>query len=588
MIFNNKDVIFAAIILTQKTEKVKIIGFFSLLIFFFNSLTAVGQFDLTVTAGGVTSPTDGCYLSASELVTVVVVNNQVTPYSGTFDITYTLNAGTPVVETVTTAMPGNGTYNYSFVVNADMSACQVHTLDISVYDVNDINNTNDSISISVTSDCAPVTGAISGPDTLCSGINIDSLELIGYTGIITDWENSLDGSTWTSLTNSNDVEYINNLVPETYYQVIVASLYGYCPSDTTSIDTVAVFQQSDAGVLPADIDICDNGNWGAIDVTGFIGGIVDWQESSDNGASWTNLGDVNDTITYSGLTDTMMYQVIVQNGSCPADTSAPITLTLIPGSDAGTIIGESLVCNFANDSSLLVTGVNGIVTAWFYSTDSGATWLPSTQTDSVFTYSNLQGNTMFQAEVTLGSCPPDYSTHFITVLPLNISATATPNPINEGDTTLLNSTGGVSYLWFPNTFLSSDTGPNPEAWPETDITYSVQITDINGCVDTASVIITVMPNITDLIIPNLITPNGDGFNDTWVIANIDTYPLNQIVVFNGYGQIIFESTGYNNDWDATYSGGNVPDGTYYYLIRLNDPNAIEEDIQGVLTILGNE
>ena len=202
------------------------------------NLSVFGQFDITVTSGGISSPSDGCYLSSSELVTVVVANNQATPYSGTFDISYSLNSGAPVVETVTTFMPGNGTYNYSFVVNADLSACQIHTLDIAIYDVNDINNTNDSVNVSITSDCAPIPGSILGPDTLCSGINSDSVELIGSFGNILDWENSIDGITWNSLSNSSAVEYIVNIIPETYYQVIVGSPYAICPSDTTLIDTV--------------------------------------------------------------------------------------------------------------------------------------------------------------------------------------------------------------------------------------------------------------------------------------------------------------------------------------------------------------
>lgn len=561
-----------------------------LLVFLLGSSLSFSQFDLAVTPAGLTSPVSGCYLSTAEQVTIVVVNNQATPYSGTFNISYSVNMGAPVTETVTTFMPGSGTYIYSFVTDADMSACMVHSLAIWVYDINDINNANDSISVNITSDCAPVVGTIGGPDTLCSGINSDSLTLWGYTGNILDWESSTDGIAWASLGNVTDKEYIVNQVTETYYWTIVGSPYGYCPSDTTAIDTVWVYQQSDAGVLPADFDICDNGNSGVIFTTGFVGNITDWLESSDNGASWSSMGSVNDSIWFSGLTDTTMYQVIAVNGNCPADTSAAITLTLIPGSYAGTISGSTIACNFNNGDTLFASGFNGTVTGWAVSTDSGATWLPTAVVDSFYVYSGLQVNTMFAIEVTQGTCPPDYATHFITVYPINITVSATPNPIVEGDTTQLDAyaTGAVSFTWSPDLFISSTSGATPMAWPDVTTTYDVQIVDATGCVDTAQITITVLPDITDLIVPNLITPNGDTYNDQWIIQNIDSYPLNEVYIFNGYGQKIYEASPYNNDWDGSFNGNPVPDGTYFYLIRLNEPTAIQQDIQGVITIIGNE
>lgn len=101
------------------------------------------------------------------------------------------------------------------------------------------------------------------------------------------------------------------------------------------------------------------------------------------------------------------------------------------------------------------------------------------------------------------------------------------------------------------------------------MTIYVQITDINGCIDTASLTITVDPNITTVTIPNLLTPNGDAFNDVLQIPNIDTYPNNELIIFNGYGQVIFQASPYNNDWAATYLNAPVPDGTYYdVLIRM--------------------
>ncbi len=73
---------------------------------------------------------------------------------------------------------------------------------------------------------------------------------------------------------------------------------------------------------------------------------------------------------------------------------------------------------------------------------------------------------------------------------------------------------------------------------------------------------------------NAITPNGDGMNDRFEfeILNLrpDEFPNNEIIIFNRWGDIIYEAKPYNNDWDGTSStGALIPEGTYYYILRLD-------------------
>ena len=85
-------------------------------------------------------------------------------------------------------------------------------------------------------------------------------------------------------------------------------------------------------------------------------------------------------------------------------------------------------------------------------------------------------------------------------------------------------------------------------------------------------------------IPNAISPNGDGVNDLWVIEGIENYPGNFVQLFNRWGEVIFEANGYDNLSIVFEGVGNkgfgngkdVADGTYYYLVKLNDN-------QGILT-----
>jgi len=80
-------------------------------------------------------------------------------------------------------------------------------------------------------------------------------------------------------------------------------------------------------------------------------------------------------------------------------------------------------------------------------------------------------------------------------------------------------------------------------------------------------VLTITPGFQNLTIPNAFTPNGDGINDTWNIKYLDTFPNCTVQVFNRYGQSLYFSKGYPIPWDGRYKGANLPDGTYYYIIK---------------------
>ena len=69
-----------------------------------------------------------------------------------------------------------------------------------------------------------------------------------------------------------------------------------------------------------------------------------------------------------------------------------------------------------------------------------------------------------------------------------------------------------------------------------------------------------------MIIPNVFTPNGDGFNDYLIFENLEYYPNNKVVVFNRWGQKVLEASPYKNDWD----GDDYSDGTYFYILELGN------------------
>jgi gliding motility-associated-like protein len=88
--------------------------------------------------------------------------------------------------------------------------------------------------------------------------------------------------------------------------------------------------------------------------------------------------------------------------------------------------------------------------------------------------------------------------------------------------------------------------------------YHLLNTNSNGCTDT--LVITVVP--AELVIPNIFTPNGDGKNDVFEIKGLESYPGSQLFVYNRWGNEVYTSDNYLNNWD----GSNLAEGTYYYLL----------------------
>lgn len=100
--------------------------------------------------------------------------------------------------------------------------------------------------------------------------------------------------------------------------------------------------------------------------------------------------------------------------------------------------------------------------------------------------------------------------------------------------------------------------------------YTVLVTDANGC--TSQLTDTVeYTGHNCIIIPTVITPNGDGVNDTWIIGNAELYPDIEVLVYTRWGKLVYSSRNPNSDpWDGTFKGKLLPNDSYHYIIRLND------------------
>ena len=153
------------------------------------------------------------------------------------------------------------------------------------------------------------------------------------------------------------------------------------------------------------------------------------------------------------------------------------------------------------------------------------------------------------------------------------------------DTIQLNGFLGTNYNWTPNFNLSCTECSAPYAWPDSDVTYYLKITDAIGCLTYDSVRVFVRDKPIPLFfIPNVITPNGDGFNDVWFIRDLEGYPDNTMRIVNRWGDQILEQSPYQNNWAGTWNGKDLPGGTYYYILILHD-NGKDVKFDGPITVV---
>lgn len=153
--------------------------------------------------------------------------------------------------------------------------------------------------------------------------------------------------------------------------------------------------------------------------------------------------------------------------------------------------------------------------------------------------------------------------------------------IEYGTSTTLQGSGGGTYSWDPPGRLNRSDTATPVATPLTTTTYVLTVTNSTGCTDTDTVIISVGPP-KYIEVPNLLSPNGDMFNDVWDLSEIPDIENNKVTVINRWGKVVFESDNYQHDWDGTYEGQPLPDGTYLYIIEGSE---FYEALKGPLQII---
>ena len=152
------------------------------------------------------------------------------------------------------------------------------------------------------------------------------------------------------------------------------------------------------------------------------------------------------------------------------------------------------------------------------------------------------------------------------------NATVVGANVNYTDQTTANNSPISSWSWFngQDNFSSIQNPIVTYADPGIFI-ITLTVVDENGCADSTSQSYTVT---SDLSVPNSFTPNGDGYNDFFVIKGLIAFPNSDIVIYNRWGNEVFASSDYQNNWAAA----DHPDSVYFFVLKLNNGETLKGDI----------
>lgn len=448
---------------------------------------------------------------------------------------------TPVIDSTITFLPGEDTVSFSFLAVADGVAETVDSLVITIYNINSCGDTIPSTATVYIIDLVPMVVDI-GPDTnlACAGgaVPLTSTVTGGYTPYTYSWSTGGTGSsTSPTITVTQDII------------LVVNGPCGTTDSDTMHVDV--------AGSIPP--------VWTATNYT------IVCPDSVEIGATWVSGGTAPFTYDWNtGETDSSHF---VSPGTT---TTYNLTITDVCGNDVTlniTVNASSIPHSWSlgpydtycpgDAITLSPSHISGGAAPYSYSwsagggTGSSATYSPFATTNYTVTITDVCGETTV--------VPVTVDVRIPTQIEVSISSDTLC--IQDGSVTLVpivaNSNGSTVYTWTEGGVPIS----NASELTTTDLTtQSYVITVVDVCGSTDSDTSTVVIEACDITVPNIMTPNGDGYNEFWIITNLEKHPNTAVQVYNRWGQLMYENSAYQNNWD----GGDVSDGVYFYVVTLTD------------------
>ncbi len=369
---------------------------------------------------------------------------------------------------------------------------------------------------------------------------------------------------------------------------IPAGDYPVTVTDMNGCEFETMVTLGEPEVLVAVLDSTENVTCGG-DADGYIQ--VDFTGGNGDPMTYTWSGGVSTTNIASGLSPGVYTVTISDVNGCSDEVSYNVTEPIPVFGFIPTPLEP--ICN--GDQTLLTveTAGGGTGAPYTFSVDGGPAQNIGTAIN-VFAGDHVveisDGNGCTYTENIFINEPPAIIVNLGPDVEIQLGESLQLNAILSGSNVPID-----SIIWTPAIFDSTSclNCLNPVVSPLDDQTYSVEIFDINGCNGSDDIFIEVDKN-RNVFIPNVFTPNGDGFNDEFqVFSGPGVTQINSMQVFDRWGELVFERNNLApsafpdvaNGWDGRFRGRIMNPGVFVYLIEVTFDDGITLLYRGDVTLL---
>lgn len=271
------------------------------------------------------------------------------------------------------------------------------------------------------------------------------------------------------------------------------------------------------------------------------------------------------THAYGAAQNNISVKFVISGGSgCESDTAMQTITIVHPAPTASFDISGNSFCPQKN-IAFTYTGTDNIQ-SWLWDFGNGISAAASPVNHAYNKGGNYNVTLTIQTMDGCGAAPVTkqlsiYNSPNIDAGPAILKVWNQPVIINA----VLNDAGSFQYEWLPAASLNNPAILKPTTNTANDVLFTITVTGGPGnceASDTVSVKV-----LKELFIPSAFSPNDDRINDLWNIPSINGNPNARVIIYNRWGQKIFESKGYNQPWDGTYKGIAQPIGAYYYQVQ---------------------
>jgi gliding motility-associated-like protein len=428
--------------------------------------------------------------------------------------------------------------------------------------------------------CGPtLTTSINGGSTAtathCEGIatsyNFNCTISAGLNTPTYQWQESINGNTYTDIPGQNTITLTKNFLANATngiykYRLNVAEVGNLNSAScrTSSSPITITITKKPTFTLTTGISICENAT---VQITANGNDTYTWTGPNN----FINNGNIVTINNAQQINAGKYYATATNTSGCSAKDSIDIIIHPLPNASVG--FADSLICEGKN-ITLLGNGIGAYQ------------WIPNT----------FLNNAISQNPVATPTEETSYRFVVTTVFGCTDTAfvkirVSKKVIVNAGDDKAITASNNVqlngsivgdwaSFVWSPNDFITTINTIQPIVFPPSEKKYYLTAVAKNNCgISVDSVTVKIFDGI---FIPNAFTPNGDGKNDTWDVPALKAYPLHTLIVYNRYGQKVFERKQNFTSWDGKYKGEKLTPGAYTYFIDLKNGSAI---LKGTLLLI---